>query len=120
MPRCAVPAAGEPAASRGDLPRRWEQLAERYPCVVAAYDSLSEACRHAGPLDARTIALTKLAVSIGRGAGRTVHAHCKKALRAGVEPDALRQVALLALPTIGLPAALDALRWVEESIREAR
>ena len=29
-------------------------------------------------------------------------------------------VALVALPTIGLPAALDALRWVDESIREAR
>ena len=48
-----------------------------------------------------------------------MHAHAKKALRAGADPDALRQVALIALPTIGLPAALDALRWVDESIREA-
>lgn len=119
MPRRSVPAVDDPAAPRA-VPRRWELLAESYPGVVAAYDGLSDACRRAGPLDAQTIALAKLAVSIGRGANRTVHAHCKKALRAGVEPDALRQVALLALPTIGLPAALDALGWVEESIREAR
>jgi 4-carboxymuconolactone decarboxylase len=58
-------------------------------------------------------------VSVGRGASRTVHAHAKKALRAGADPQALRQVALIALPTIGLGAALDALRWIDESVREA-
>jgi 4-carboxymuconolactone decarboxylase len=101
------------------LPRSWHRLADRYPAVVAAYDSLSEVCREAGPLDRATVALVKLAVSIGRGSQRTVHAHAKKALRQGCGPDALRQVALISLPTIGLPAALDALRWIDESIEEA-
>ena len=100
-------------------PRSWERLAEEFPAVVAAYDALSDVCREAGPLDPAAVALVKLAVSIGRGSQRTVHSHAKKALRAGANPDALRQVALVALPTIGLPAALDALRWVDESIREA-
>ena len=88
--------------------------------MVDAYDTLSAACRQAGPLDESTVALVKLAVSVGRGAGRTAHAHAKKALRAGVDPEALRQIALVALPTIGLPAALDALRWVDESIAESQ
>ena len=106
--------------SRGSAPpRSWQRLAREYPDVVAAYDTLSEVCRRAGPLDESTVALVKLAVSIGCGAERTVHAHAKKALRAGVDPQALRQVALVALPTVGLPAALDALRWVDESIGEA-
>ncbi len=48
-----------------------------------------------------------------------MHAHAKKALRGGADPDALRQIALIALPTIGLPAALDALRWIDESVDEA-
>ena len=100
-------------------PRSWQRLAGEYPEVVAAYDTLSDVCRHAGPLDEATVALVKLAVSIGAGAERTVHAHAKKALREGVDPESLRQVALVALPTIGLPAALDALRWVDESISEA-
>ncbi|OFW19567.1 MAG: hypothetical protein A3H97_25005 [Acidobacteria bacterium RIFCSPLOWO2_02_FULL_65_29] len=99
-------------------PRPWQRLGSRYPSVVAAYDVLSEACRDAGPLDESAVALVKLAISIGAGADRTVHIHCKKALRAGVDPDALRQVALIALPTIGLPASLDALRWVDETIQE--
>ena len=100
-------------------PRSWQRLTEEYPDVVAAYDTLSQACRQAGSLDEATVALVKLGVSVGRGAERTVHAHAKKSLRAGADPEALRQIALVALPTIGLPAALDALRWVDESIRES-
>jgi AhpD family alkylhydroperoxidase len=99
--------------------RSWQRLSERYPEVVAAYDALSDVCRSTGPLDEPVVALVKLAVSVGRGAQRTVHAHAKKALRAGADPEALRQVVLAALPTIGLPAALDALRWVDESISES-
>jgi len=102
------------------VPRSWQGLSDHYPEVVAAYDTLSDVCRHTGPLDESMVALVKLAVSVGRGAQRTVHAHAKKALRAGVDPDALRQIALVALPTIGLPAALDALRWVDESIAETK
>ena len=100
-------------------PKPWQRVSERYPDVVDAYDTLREACNAAGPLDESTIALVKLAVSIGAAADRTVHMHTKKALRAGAAPDALRQIALVALPTIGLPAALDALRWIDESIQES-
>jgi AhpD family alkylhydroperoxidase len=100
-------------------PRSWELLSEEYPDVTTAYDRLSQACRDAGPLDAGTAALVKLAVSVGGHCERTVHAHAKKALSAGVGPDAVRHVVMLALPTVGLPAALDARSWIEESIREA-
>ena len=86
--------------------------------MAAAYDELSEVCRRAGPLDEQTVALAKLAVSVGGTIDRTVHIHAKKALRAGVSPEALRQVALVAVPTIGLPRAMDALRWIDESIDE--
>ena len=100
------------------MPLRWQRLYDRYPEITSAYDVLSDVCRHTGPLDESAIALVKLAVSVGCGASRTVHAHAKKALRGGADPEALRQVALAALPTIGLPAALDALRWIDESIAE--
>ena len=100
-------------------PRSWQALAAEYPDLTDAYDALSDACRDAGPLDAYAVALVKLAVSVGGHCQRTVHAHAEKALRAGVAPDALRHVAMLALPTVGLPTALDARRWIEESIRES-
>jgi 4-carboxymuconolactone decarboxylase len=99
-------------------PRTWRRFEARYPAVAAAYDALSEACRRAGPLDEHTVRLTKLAVSVGSGIDRSVHIHAKKALRGGVSPDAVRQVALIAMPTIGLARAMDALRWIEDSIDE--
>ena len=109
-----------PAAREQRTPRSWQRFTGRYPAVAAAYDTLSDACRHAGPLNEQSVALAKLAVSVGGGIDRSVHMHTKKALRAGVAPDALRQVALIAMPTIGLAHSLDALRWIEESIEEAR
>lgn len=99
-------------------PRSWARFEARYPTVADAYDRLSDACRSAGPLDDRVVAIAKLAVSVGAGSDRTVHIHAKKALQAGAAPEALRQVALIAMPTIGLPRAMDALRWIDESIDE--
>lgn len=118
MERHRSPVANDMSRDADRPPRSWERLAEEFPAVVAAYDALSEVCRDAGPLDPATVALVKLAVSVGRGSQRTVHSHTKKALRAGADPGALRQIALVSLPTVGLPAALDALRWIDESIHE--
>lgn len=96
----------------------YDRLRELAPAVVDAYEGLSAATREAGPLGATSVALFKVAISIGRGSSRTTHAHARKALELEVEPDVLRHIPILALPTIGLPAALDAMRWIDESIAE--
>lgn len=101
-------------------PPSWRALAAEHPDVAAAYDALSETCRQAGPLSPDQVALLKLAISVGAGCQRTIHAHAKKALRDGASPEALRQVAMVALPTIGLPRALDARGWINESIIEVQ
>lgn len=88
------------------------------PDVAAAYSALREACDRVGPLSDDVVALIKLAVSVGGGKSRTLYAHTRKALRAGADPAALRQVAFIALPTIGLPSALEALDCIERSIEE--
>src|SRR3990170_627018 len=98
--------------------RRWDRLAADYPDVAAAYEALRKAC-DGGPLAEDLIALVKLAVSVGARADRTMHAHTRKALRQGLRPQTLRHVALVALPTIGLPAALEALKRIDQSIAEA-
>jgi 4-carboxymuconolactone decarboxylase len=120
MNRQLTPVDDEVEPRGPEVPRSWQRLSDQHPELVAAYDTLSDVCRRTGPLDESMVALVKLAVSVGCGAERTVHAHAKKALRAGVDPEALRQIAFVALPTVGLPAALDALRWVDESITETK
>ena len=97
---------------------RYRAIGEKHPAVVAAYEALTAACRDAGPLGAHDVALLKVAISIGRCSWRSVHAHARKALEAGVSPEALRHLVLLSLPTIGLPATLDAQKWIEEAIAE--
>lgn len=99
-------------------PRRWQRLVRDVPAVADAYTALRKACDDAGPLDARLAALIKVAVSVGAHDSSTTHIHVKKAIDAGVEPAALRHVALVALPTIGLPSGLDAAAWIDESLAE--
>lgn len=79
-----------------------------------AYDRLGAAAHAAGPLDKRTRALVKLALSIGVGSEGAVHAHTRKALEAGLSADEMRHVVLLAITTTGLPAAMAARSWVED------
>lgn len=88
------------------------------PEVAAAYETLAHRARVASGLGDATVALLKLAVSVGQRSWRGVHVHARKALELGVEPDVLRHVAIVALPTVGLHASLDALRWIEEIIEE--
>jgi alkylhydroperoxidase/carboxymuconolactone decarboxylase family protein YurZ len=43
-----------------------------------------------------------------------VRSHARKALAEGIEPEAIRQVAALAITTGGFPAALAAYQWINE------
>ncbi|MEM9828076.1 MAG: carboxymuconolactone decarboxylase family protein [Planctomycetota bacterium] len=87
-----------------------------YPELMRAYEALGEATKSAGSLSDREIALVKLAISIGAGLEGAAHSHCRKAFDAGCRADDLRQVALLATPTIGFPTMMRAKGWVEDVI----
>ena len=96
------------------LPAHYESFRRRYRAVAAAHQRLASACHEAGPLNEKERRLVKLAVAVGSGDEGGVHAQVRQALDAGIEPDALRHAALLAVPTIGFPAAMAALSWVED------
>ena len=98
-------------------PRTFLSFAKKYPDIAEAYDAMGEAVRDAGPLTDREVALTKLALSIGAKLEGATHAHCRRALALGIEPDALRQVAIVSSPTVGFPSMMAAYKWVDEIIR---
>ena len=97
-----------------DLPAAAGQVAKAHPEIWRAFAALGEACAAAGPIEAHSRHLVKLALAIGAGSEGGVHSHCRRALEEGVPPAALRQVALLAIPTLGFPRAVAALTWVED------
>lgn len=97
-----------------DLPSGAGRLAARHSKVWSAYEKLGEAVAEAGPLDAKTRRLVKLALAIGCSSEGAVHSHVRRAAAEGVSADEMRHVMLLAIPTLGLPAAVKALTWMDD------
>jgi alkylhydroperoxidase/carboxymuconolactone decarboxylase family protein YurZ len=96
------------------LPAGARKIGEGYPSVWTAYEALGTACAGAGPLDARTRRLIKLALAIGRGSEGAVHSHARRAVDDGVSNAEIEHVALLAIPTLGFPRAVAALTWIHD------
>ena len=96
------------------LPKAATNVAEQFPDLWKAYESLGAAAAKAGPLDARTQRLVKLAISIGGGSEGATHSHARRAVREGVPAAAMRQVALLAVTSIGFSRAVAGLSWIED------
>lgn len=99
-----------------ELPKRYKKFLNDYPEVAEAYHALGKSIHGSGPLGEKTRALVKLGISVGAKLEGGVHSHVRKALAAGAKPDEVRHVALLSLPTIGLPSMMAALSWVEDII----
>jgi len=100
------------------IPRRYMKFKEEYPEIAGAYEKLGGAVHTSGPLDEKTRALIKLAMSSAAGLEGAVHSHTRKALEKGISKEEIRQTVLLALPTIGLPKMMAALSWVEDILEQ--
>jgi len=97
-----------------ELPATAGQLADAYPEVWDAYADLGAACADAGPIDGETKRLVKLALAVGAQSEGAVHSHVRRGLDEGVDPEALRHVALLGIPTLGFPEAMAANSWITD------
>jgi 4-carboxymuconolactone decarboxylase len=81
---------------------------------MKAYETLGRATAEAGPLDAKTRELVKLAVAIGAGREGAVHSHTRRALDLGCSSDEIRHAVLLSTTTLGFPGMMAALTWTED------
>ncbi len=95
-------------------PARFQQFGNKHPAIMQAYEALSSATADAGPLDAKTRELVKLALAIGSWREGAVHSHARRALAAGCAPEEIRHVALLATTTLGFPNMMAAMTWVDD------
>ena len=96
------------------LPSSYRKMKTSQRAIMHAYEKLGEACAAAGPLTERERALVKIGLSTGARLEGGLHSHVRKALEAGLEPEAIRQAIYLALPTLGLPTMMAAATWVED------
>jgi AhpD family alkylhydroperoxidase len=100
------------------VPKRFEKFQKDYPQVSKAYEQLGNAVHSAGSLNDKTRALIKLAISTGAGLEGAVHSHTRKALEVGLSKEEIKQTVLLAIPTIGLPATMAAMSWVDDLLEK--
>ncbi len=100
------------------VPKRYKMFKENYSDVANAYEAMGDAVHQAGPLDEKTRALIKVAISTGARLEGAVHSHTRKALKAGCSADEIRHVVMLSLPTVGLPTMMAALSWVDDIIED--
>jgi alkylhydroperoxidase/carboxymuconolactone decarboxylase family protein YurZ len=100
------------------VPKRFQKFQNDFPKVAEAYQSMGNAVHHAGPLDDKTRALIKLAISTGARLEGAVHSHARKAIKAGCTPEEMTHAVMLALPTIGLPSTMAAISWLEDVLNK--
>jgi 4-carboxymuconolactone decarboxylase len=101
-----------------ELPSSYRKMKTHQKAMMEAYEKLGEACAESGPLTERERALVKIGLSTGARLEGGLHSHVRKALEAGLEPEAIRQAVYLALPTLGLPTMMAAATWVEDVLGE--
>jgi len=89
-------------------------FAKSFPDVWSAYSSLGKAAAECGPLDARDRRLLKIAMAIGARSEGAVHSHARQARDEDIPPEEIRQIAILAITTLGFPAAMAALSWIND------
>lgn len=96
------------------LPDAYVAFRSTFPDVAEALGGVGAAVDRSGPLDAKTMRLVKLSLAIGASAEGAVRSNVRKALDEGAGADEIRQVALAALTTVGFPATIAALGWIDE------
>ena len=102
------------------LPQSVLEFQKNYPQIWEAFANLGEQCHEqGGPLDAEARRLAKLGIAIGLRHEGAVHSATRHALQAGISSAKIKQVAILAITTIGWPAAYAAMTWIEETIAAA-
>jgi len=100
-------------------PATHQAFVRRFPRIGQAWDLVNEEGA-AGPLDARTQRLLKLAIAVGARREGAVHSGVRKARDAGASAAEIEQVVALAASTIGFPSAVAVWSWVRDVLdREA-
>lgn len=102
----------------GKLPARYVEFQKDHPDVFAAYENLGASLASNGPLSGRDIALVKLGIAAGARLEGAVHSHCRRALEAGVTKEEIRHSILLSMTTVGFPAMMATLSWVDDILSD--
>jgi alkylhydroperoxidase/carboxymuconolactone decarboxylase family protein YurZ len=98
------------------LPELFREFVRRFPALADAHRQIAQTVERSGPLDAKTLELVKIGISIGARLERATGSHVRRALQNGASLDEIQQVVLLAYNTCGWPQTVTAWGWVKEQL----
>ena len=99
-------------------PKQYRWITSRFGKVMKAHQRLGGELLAVGPLKKKQAHLVQLAAAAATRSEGAVHSHVRRALEAGVKPDAIYHTLVLLISTIGFPAVSAALSWARETIEK--
>lgn len=91
---------------------------EKFPEYFKKLEELGEQMKKQSPFDEKTIQLIQLAGSVASGSEGATHSHAKQALEAGATAEEIQHSVLLLTSTIGFPATMAGLSWVNDILEQ--
>ena len=92
----------------------YEMVKKYHPEYLEAVENLGLTAKNAGPIDEKTAQLIQLAASIANKSEGATHSHTKRALKLGASKEEIRHCVLLLTNTLGFPAVMAGLSWVND------
>lgn len=94
---------------------------KKHPAVADAFARLGQACHEeGGPLDEKTRRLVKVGMAVAFRHEGAVHSAVRNAIQSGIGRDEIEHVVILAITTVGWPAAYAAMTWIDDAFTRAR
>ena len=111
-------AANDPAPDK--LPNTFKAFVSKYPALGEAHQRVGKEIEQLGPLDARTLALIKIGISLGAGLESALRSHVRRAMQAGASEQEIEQAILLGMNTVGFPRTVAAWSWAQIQFERQR
>ncbi|PLX00165.1 MAG: alkylhydroperoxidase [Marinilabiliales bacterium] len=92
----------------------YEMVKKYHPEYLEAVEKLGLTAKDAGPIDEKTAQLIQLAASIASKSEGATHSHTKRALKLGASKEEIRHCVLILTNTLGFPAVMAGLSWVND------
>jgi AhpD family alkylhydroperoxidase len=98
-----------------DIPvKHYAKMKARHPQLLDAVEALGLTVAKAGPLSDKSRQLVQLAAAAAIRSEGAVHSHTRRAVEAGASEEEIRHTILLLTSTIGFPAIVAAMTWVDD------
>ena len=100
------------------LPEFFQKVIKKYPQIRESYEKMGESASMLEALDERGQRLVKLGIAIGARLEGAVHSHVRKCKQAGISDEEIYHAAILAITTIGWPAAMASISWIDDILKD--